>query len=68
MHARARGVENSTYTWLDKPNENRGQIKRYGTDTDSNTKYMNINQTVTLFVGGVFVLGRYDVVLQRLVL
>ena len=32
MHARARGVEISTYAWLDKPNPNRGQIKHYETE------------------------------------
>jgi len=32
MHARARGVEISTYAWLDKPNQNRGQIKHYETE------------------------------------
>ena len=31
MHARARGVEISTYAWLEKPNQNRGQIKHYDT-------------------------------------
>jgi len=34
------------------------------TDTDSNTKYMNINQTITLFGGGGFH-GRYGVVVVR---
>jgi len=29
MHARAHGVEISTYTYLDKPNQNRSQIKHY---------------------------------------
>ena len=29
MHARTRGVEISTYAYLDKPNQNRSQIKHY---------------------------------------
>jgi len=29
MHARARGVEISTYAYLDKPNQTRSQIKHY---------------------------------------
>ena len=29
LHARACGVEISTYAYLDKPNQNRGQIKHY---------------------------------------
>jgi len=32
MHACARGVEISTYAWLDKLNQNRGQIKHYETE------------------------------------
>ena len=32
MHARARGVEISTYAYVDKPNQNRGQIKHYETE------------------------------------
>ena len=31
MHARARGVEISTYAQFDKPNHNRGQVKHYET-------------------------------------
>jgi len=29
MHAGARGVEISTYAYLDKPNQERSQIKHY---------------------------------------
>jgi len=32
MHARARGVEISTYAQLDKPNQNRDQIKHHETE------------------------------------
>ena len=32
MHVRARGVEISTYAQLDKPNQNRSQIKHYKTE------------------------------------
>ena len=32
MHARARGVEISTYAWLDKQNQNGSQVKHYETE------------------------------------
>ena len=41
MHARARGVEISTYAYLDKPNQNRSQIKHYEAEQIQNNPLLH---------------------------